>query len=143
MRALVALGVLWTTLSSAQEPLSFERYREEIEPIFLAPRGGHGPGISPCVTCHAHNGTPLKLESPQENDDGSVFWTEEQSRRNFEVVSRLVVPGEAGEEPAFAESARPLRGRSALSCRWPLLRISRRSGVEKNGCVGPRRERRR
>ena len=108
MRALVALGVLWTTLSSAQEPLSFERYREEIEPIFLAPRGGHGPGISPCVTCHAHNGTPLKLESPQENDDGSVFWTEEQSRRNFEVVSRLVVPGEP-------EKSRLLRKALALS----------------------------
>ena len=60
MRALVALGVLWATLSSAQEPLSFERYREEIEPIFLAPRGGHGPGMSPCVTCHARNGTPLQ-----------------------------------------------------------------------------------
>ena len=83
-RALVALGVLWitATFSSAQEPLSFERYRNEIEPIFLAPRGGHGPGMSPCVTCHARNGTPLKLESLQENDDGSVFWTEEQSRRN-------------------------------------------------------------
>ena len=93
-QALLAISVLWTSLSSAQEPLSFERYRDEIEPIFLAPRGGHGPGISPCVTCHAHNGTPLKLERLQENDDGSVFWTEEQSQRNFEVVSRLVVPGE-------------------------------------------------
>lgn len=80
--------------SAAQEPLSFERYRNEIEPIFLAARGGHGPGVSPCATCHVHSGTPLKLEPLQEGPDGDVFWTEEQSRRNFDVVARLVVPGQ-------------------------------------------------
>lgn len=40
-----------------------------------------------------HNGTPLKLQPLQEGAGGRVFWSEEQSRRNFEVVSRLVVPG--------------------------------------------------
>jgi hypothetical protein len=41
-----------------------------------------------------HNGTPLKLQPLQEDESGSVFWSEEQSRRNFEVVSRLVTPGQ-------------------------------------------------
>ncbi len=77
-----------------QAALSFESYRSTVEPIFIKPRGGHGPGMSPCATCHVHAGTPLKLQPLQEPGDGGVFWSEEQSRRNFEVVSRLVVPGQ-------------------------------------------------
>ena len=80
--------------SSGQQALSFEQYRARVEPIFIAPRGGHGPGRSPCATCHVHSGTPLKLQPLQEGEDGGVFWSEEQSRMNFEVVSRLVVPGQ-------------------------------------------------
>ena len=80
--------------SSGQQALSFEQYRARVEPIFIAPRGGHGPGRSPCATCHVHSGTPLKLQPLQEGEDGRVFWSEEQSRMNFEVVSRLVVPGQ-------------------------------------------------
>lgn len=79
--------------SSAQAPLSFERYRDQIEPILVKDRGGHGPGLSPCVTCHTHNGTPLKLEPLKEDANGGVFWSEEQSRRNFATVSRLITPG--------------------------------------------------
>lgn len=75
------------------QTLSFERYRDTVEPIFLDMRGGFGPGRSACVTCHAKQGTPLKLQPLQENEDGSVFWSEAQSRQNFEVVSRLVVAG--------------------------------------------------
>jgi hypothetical protein len=80
--------------AATQEPLSFEVYRSEIEPIFIAPRGGHGPSVSPCATCHVTSGTPLKLAPLNERDDGSVYWTEVESRRNFSVVSRLVVPGQ-------------------------------------------------
>jgi hypothetical protein len=80
--------------ADAQQALDFRTYRDSIEPIFLRPRGGHGPGVSPCVTCHAHSSTPLKLEPLQDGPNGSVFWSEEQSRRNFAVVSRLVVRGQ-------------------------------------------------
>ena len=96
MRALIGAALLVVTplTATAQNPLSFERYRSEVEPIFIAPRGGHGPSMSPCVTCHVHSGTPLKLEPLQERENGQVYWTEEQSRRNFDVVARLVVPGQ-------------------------------------------------
>ncbi len=86
----VVLVVCLPAFTAAQE-LSFERYRQEVEPIFITPRGGHGPGRSACVTCHAHNGTPLKLQPLQETEDGDVFWSEEQSRQNFDVVSRFLV----------------------------------------------------
>ena len=79
---------------TAQAPLNFERYRETIEPIFLVDRGGWGPGRAACVTCHAEQGTPLRLQRLRETADGEVFWSEEDSRRNFRVVSRLVVPGD-------------------------------------------------
>lgn len=91
--AAVAAGPTATS-AQAPRPLSFDRYRDEIERIFLAPRGGHGPGVSPCVTCHVESSTPLKLQHLETRPDGSVYWTEEQSRRNFEAVSRLVVPGQ-------------------------------------------------
>lgn len=74
--------------------LDFEFYRERVEPIFLEDRGGHGPGASACVTCHVPSGTPLKLQPLEEDDDGGVYWTEEQSRKNFTVVTGLVTPGQ-------------------------------------------------
>ncbi|MBH15851.1 MAG: hypothetical protein CME30_01035 [Gemmatimonadetes bacterium] len=78
----------------AQRSLSFEVFRETVEPIFIQPRGGHGPSISPCASCHINSGTPLKLQPLQETEDGQVYWSESQSRVNFEVVSKLVVPGQ-------------------------------------------------
>lgn len=90
---LLAVALSMPESAGAQAPLDFQRYRNEVEPIFIADRGGHGPSISPCATCHVKSGTPLKLEPLNEGEDGDVFWTEEQSRRNFEAVARLVVPG--------------------------------------------------
>ncbi|MGH7551928.1 MAG: hypothetical protein ACREMQ_02745 [Longimicrobiales bacterium] len=80
--------------SPGQQTLDFQTYRTTVEPIFFKQRGGYGPGRSACVTCHVHNGTPLKLQPLQEEESGAVFWSEQQSRRNFDVVSRLVVAGQ-------------------------------------------------
>lgn len=82
------------TVAAAQDLLDFEVYRARVEPIFLVDRGGHGPGASACVTCHVQSGTPLRLQPLQEDGNGGAFWTEEQSRMNFEVVSGLVAPGD-------------------------------------------------
>ncbi len=82
----------------AQTGLDFEFYRANVEPIFIQSRGDFlptDPGDPACVMCHtwqAH--TPLMLESLEVDEDGGVYWTEAQSRRNFEVVSRLVAPGD-------------------------------------------------
>src|SRR6266853_636420 len=66
-----------------QPALDFEIYRIRIEPIFLKPRQG---GVR-CYECHSMLATRLRLEPLSA---GSSSWTEEQSRRNFEVVSQLV-----------------------------------------------------
>lgn len=80
--------------AARQATLSFVVYRETVEPIFFEDRGGYGPGVSACVTCHVQSGTPLKLQPLEEDGSGGVYWTEAQSRLNFEIVSGLVMPGE-------------------------------------------------
>jgi len=97
---LIAAAAWWVPPLAGQAPvtagpgLDFQVYRATIEPIFVKPRGGYGPGRSPCVTCHVHNGTPLRLQPLQDGEGGNVFWSEAQSRQNFQVVARLVVPGQ-------------------------------------------------
>jgi hypothetical protein len=66
--------------------LSYEFFKAKVEPVFLAKREGHAR----CVVCHTFNNAPFKLVplSP-----GSTTWNDEQSRRNFEMVKRVAMPG--------------------------------------------------
>ncbi len=95
---ILLLTVIASIPAAAQEGLDFDFYRENIEPIFIRSRGDFlppDPGDPACVMCHTwQTNTPLKLQSLEEDANGGVFWTEEQSRLNFEVVSRLVTPGD-------------------------------------------------
>ncbi len=75
----------------AQAPqLDYEFFKTRVEPIFLKKRS---EDHARCYVCHQvmrHGGGPLSLEMLP---PGASFWTEEQSRQNFEIVSKLVVPG--------------------------------------------------
>jgi len=77
--------------ADAQAPqLDYEFFKTRVEPIFLKKRS---EDHARCYVCHQmmrHGGGPLSLEMLP---PGASFWTEEQSRRNFETVSKLVVPG--------------------------------------------------
>jgi len=79
--------------SNAAQLLDFDFYRARVEPIFLKLRqgGGAAPGGVGCFACHTVLATPMRL---QPLSTGARTWTEEQSRRNFEAVARLVSPGE-------------------------------------------------
>jgi hypothetical protein len=71
--------------------LDYEFFKMRVEPIFLKTRSADH---ARCYVCHQvsrHGGGPLSLEMLP---PGASFWTEEQSRHNFEVVSKLVVPGD-------------------------------------------------
>ena len=72
--------------SPARPSLSYDFFKAKVEPVFLAKRPGHAR----CVVCHTTNNAPFHLVplSP-----GSTTWNEEQSRRNFELVQRVVQPG--------------------------------------------------
>jgi hypothetical protein len=76
--------------STAQFPTAadIETYRNTIERVFLTDRGGTTPGMAACVMCHTWQTRPMRfsLETPA-TDAG---WTVEQSRKNFDVVTKLV-----------------------------------------------------
>ena len=94
MRPFLPLAAL-VTAALAQQPgpvlaqegtgtkLDYDFFSSQVQPIFLAERPGHPR----CVNCH--EGQYLQSLSP-----GATTWNEQQSRQNFESVSRLVTPGD-------------------------------------------------
>jgi hypothetical protein len=83
--ALVVVAGAWFGQTPAPASLDYEMFKTKVQPIFLAKRAGHAR----CISCHS-SGTPLRLEPLP---SGSTTWNEEQSRKNFEAVKRVVVPG--------------------------------------------------
>jgi len=67
----------------AAADLDYEFFKAKVEPIFLMKRPGH----SPCVVCHAEANNQLHLEKLPE---GQSTWTDEQSHKNFDVVSKMI-----------------------------------------------------
>jgi hypothetical protein len=82
--ARLALLIAMTSLThqAMAQSLDYETYKKSIEPIFVKKRTGHAR----CVACHSASNNAFRLQPLPE---GST-WTEEQSRRNFESVSKLV-----------------------------------------------------
>src|SRR6186997_114738 len=80
------IAAIAAALPKAKPTLDYDFYKSRVEPIFLKKKMGH----TRCVVCHSESNNFLKLEplSPAKT------WTDEQSRRNFEAVSKLVNPGE-------------------------------------------------
>lgn len=80
-----------TPSSSASASLDFEVFKTKVQPIFLAKRPGHAR----CISCHS-SGTPLRL---QPLAPGSTTWNDEETRKNFEAVRRVIVPGSVAKSP--------------------------------------------
>jgi hypothetical protein len=85
-----AVFAAWFLSQSAQPPaqassLDFAVFRDRVQPILQAKRPGHAR----CISCHVGD-TPMRL---QPLSPGSTTWDEEQSRKNFDAVARVVVPG--------------------------------------------------
>ena len=88
--AVRSAGAPFAQAASAPPTLDYEFFKTRVEPIFLKHRSDDH---ARCYTCHEdsiHGQGIFHLETLQ---PGMSFWTEEQSRRNFEVVSKLVIPG--------------------------------------------------
>jgi hypothetical protein len=65
--------------------LDYETFKAKVQPLLLEKRPGHAR----CYTCHS-TGTAFRL---QRLPPGRTAYTEEESRKNFEAVTRVVVPG--------------------------------------------------
>src|SRR5207244_2888754 len=84
MSKLLYLLVVTVATVDAQS-LSYEFFRDRVQPIFLAKRPGHAR----CIECHENRNPFLQELAP-----GATTWTEEQSRKNFEAWRRVVTPGD-------------------------------------------------
>ena len=76
-----------TASASSKDIFDFDFFKSKVEPIFLKQRPGHAR----CYACHSDPNRVFHLEPLS---DGATDWTEEQSRRNFETVTKLVAPGD-------------------------------------------------
>lgn len=85
-------GVLFTILLQGQSLAQdssvkpdFEYFKNEVQPIFLAKREGNVR----CVQCHTQS-SAFRL---QRLDENAFFWTDEQSRMNFDSALTMISPG--------------------------------------------------
>jgi hypothetical protein len=68
---------------AADTTLDYDYFKAKVQPIFLTKRPTHAR----CVMCHGGANNMLHLE---ELPEGQATWTEEQTRKNFETVSKII-----------------------------------------------------
>jgi mono/diheme cytochrome c family protein len=73
--------------SGSKVALDYEYFKTQVQPVFLTKR----PGYTRCIVCHSQGGQVGFL---QPLSPGATAWNEEESRKNFERVSKMVTPGE-------------------------------------------------
>ena len=94
-RFLLAVAVVLAAVAPAraQQPaaspssptLDYDFFKARVQPMFTTKRAGNAR----CVSCHG-SGTPMRL---QKLAPGNATWSEEDSRKNFEIVKSRVVAG--------------------------------------------------
>src|ERR1041385_6070481 len=83
--ALIWISAAMLSQQTAAQPLDFEFFKTRVQPIFTTKRAGNAR----CISCHA-TGTPMRL---QPLAAGSATWSDEDSRKNFDIVRQRVVAG--------------------------------------------------
>ena len=107
VRLSFALILLVSATGAGAQTLDYVQFKSSVEPIFLKKRAGH----TRCVVCHSDRSNNLfKLQKPA---PGAKGWSDDQSRKNFETVSRLVVPGKPGSSLFLLHPLAPEAGGSA------------------------------
>src|SRR5262245_17826961 len=111
----VALALLAAPTTTGAQTLDYAAFKANVEPIFITKR----EGFTRCVVCHGGANNALRLERVA---PGVTRFTEEQSKKNFETVSRLVVPGKPDESHLLLYPLVPQEGGSAYHSggrQWP------------------------
>jgi hypothetical protein len=89
--------------SRAAPALDYNFFKTRVQPIFLEKRPTH----TRCYICHAESNNGFRLERLA---PGETFWNEEQSRKNFEMASRLVNPGDPATSRLLMQPLAPEGG---------------------------------
>jgi len=101
---LIGIALQCAVTSVDAQSLDYEFFKARVEPLFLQKRPGH----TRCVVCHAErSNNAFRLEKLPA---GGGSWTEEQSRRNYEMASRLVVPGKPDSSLLLLQPLAPEAG---------------------------------
>jgi len=103
MAALLAAAAAPLMTLRAAPALDYEFLKARVQPIFLQKRDGH----TRCYVCHAESNNAFRLErlSP-----GASTWSEQQSRKNFEMASILVNPGDPATSRLLQQPLAPEAG---------------------------------
>ena len=101
--ALAAALLATSSAPRAAPPLDYAFFKARVQPIFLQKRDGH----TRCYVCHAEGNNAFRLErlSP-----GTSTWNGEQSRKNFEMASILVNPGDPATSRLLQQPLAPEAG---------------------------------
>jgi len=97
-------GALMAQAPAAKPALDYDYFKTEVQPVFLTKR----PGYTRCVVCHAGGGEGAAFLQPL--TAGATAWDEEQSKKNFAAVSRLVVPGQPMKSRLLTHPLEPTAG---------------------------------
>jgi len=103
MAALLAAAAAPLMTLRAAPALDYEFFKARVQPVFLQKRDGH----TRCYVCHAESNNAFRLErlSP-----GASTWSEQQSRKNFEMASILVNPGDPATSRLLQQPLAPEAG---------------------------------
>ena len=104
---LLALALSLPALPAGAQSLDYDFFKKRVEPIFLEQRAGHAR----CYACHSqsNNGFHLERLSP-----GAKFWNEEQSKKNFDLIQRVVNKGDPMQSPLLLHPLDPHSGGDAF-----------------------------
>jgi hypothetical protein len=91
------------TSSHTAPALDYEFFKARVQPIFLLKREGH----TRCYVCHAESNNAFRLERLA---PGASTWSEQQSRKNFEMASILVNPGDPATSRLLQQPLAPEGG---------------------------------
>ena len=94
-------------VASKTPTLDYDFFKTKVEPIFLKKREGH----TRCYVCHEESNHAFRLEKLPA---GATFWTEQQSRKNFDTVSALFAPGDAADSLLLLQPLAPEAGGAAF-----------------------------
>src|SRR5438477_13180850 len=98
---IAAIGMTIGSLNYARaETLDYGLFKSSVQPIFLKKREGH----TRCIVCHAGANNAMRLTPLATN---TTNFTEEQSKTNFETLSRIVTPGKPMESHFLTHPLQP------------------------------------
>ncbi len=113
--------------------LDYETFKTKVQPLFTEKRPGHAR----CSVCHARSSAFRLQPLPA----GRSAYTEEESRKNFEMVARFVVPGVPTKSRLLTMPLAHEAGGNGVPSGRETLGVAERSPVEDIGRVGEERRR--